>query len=180
MDAQLFSTAVAALTVVAQVATVVLVALLVRDRRAGSKSALGALLHRHGLTLAALVAIGGVVSSFVFSDVFGWSPCTLCWYQRAFMIPLAFVLGLAAWLRDRTVIRYALMLAGIGGLIALNHVWLQSGGSSFIPCPAPGPGVVSCDQRFVYEFGYLTIPVMSLTGFAFIAAILAHARNRKG
>jgi disulfide bond formation protein DsbB len=179
MDAQTFSTLISIAVVFGQIATVVLVLLLLRDYRNRSRDAVTSWIHKHGLTLAFLVAFGAVAASFVFSDVIGWPPCTLCWYQRAFMVPLAFILGLAAWKKDRGIIPYALFLAGVGGLIALNHVWLQSGGSSLIPCPAPGPGVVSCDQRFVYEFGYLTIPVMSLTGFAFIGALLAHAQSRK-
>ena len=179
MDAQLFSTAVGVAVAAGEVVTVALVVLYLRDRRSRSRDALTSWIHRHGLTLAALVAVGATVASFIFSDVIGWPPCTLCWYQRGFMISLAFILSLAAWRKDRAVIRYALLLVGVGGLVALNHVWLQSVGGSFIPCPAPGPGVVSCDQRFVYEFGYLTIPVMSLSGFAFLGALLAHARTRK-
>jgi disulfide bond formation protein DsbB len=179
MDPQNFSTLTSIAVVFGQIATVVLALLLLRDYRNRSRDSLTSWIHRHGLTLAFLVSAGAVIASFIFSDVIGWPPCTLCWYQRAFMIPLAFVLGIAAWKKDRAIIPYALVLAGVGGLIALNHVWLQSGGSSLIPCPAPGPGVVSCDQRFVYEFGYLTIPVMSLTGFAFVGALLAHAQVRK-
>lgn len=179
MDAQLFSSIISILTVAGQIFTVGLALLLLRDFRARSRDGLTTWIHQYGLWLAFAVALGAVVGSFIFSDVIGWPPCTLCWYQRAFMIPLAILLGVAAWRRDRQIIPYALVLAAVGGLIALNHVWLQTSGISLIPCPAPGPGVVSCDQRFVYEFGYLTIPVMSLTGFAFVGALLAHAQVRK-
>jgi disulfide bond formation protein DsbB len=175
---ELFSFSVSILTLVGQVVTVVLALLLMRDYRSRSRSAITTWIHKYGLVLAFLVALGAVVGSFIYSDVIGYPPCTLCWYQRAFMMPLVVLLGIAAWKRDRSMVPYALSLAAIGGLIALNHVWLQSSGTSLIPCPAPGPGVVSCDQRFVYEFGYLTIPVMSLTGFAFIGALLAHAQVR--
>jgi disulfide bond formation protein DsbB len=175
MDTPLFTGVVSVLVFVGQIVTVGLALLLLRDYRVRSRDALTRWIHKHGLTLAFLVVLGAVAASFVYSDVIGYAPCTLCWYQRAFMIPLVFLLGIAAWRKDRAIIPYALALAGIGGLIALNHVWLQTGGGSFIPCPAGG---VSCDQRFVYEFGYITIPVMSLTAFAFVGALLAHAQVR--
>jgi disulfide bond formation protein DsbB len=179
MDAALFSVLVSTATVVAQIAAVLIAVALVRDLRAPSRMPFSAWLHKHGITLAFLVALGATVTSFIFSEVIRWAPCTLCWYQRAFMVPLTVLLGLGLWWRDRNVTRYALIFALIGGAIALNHVWLQFSGMSLIPCPAPGPGVVSCDQRFIYEFGYLTIPVMSLTGFALIALLLGHARPRR-
>lgn len=177
MDAQLFSGIVSVMVFAGQIAVAILALLLLRDYRARSRDALTAWVHRNGLWLAFAVAFGAVVASFVYSDVIGYAPCVLCWYQRAFMIPLAVILAIAAWRKDRSIVPYALALAAIGGLIAINHVWLQSVGGSLIPCPADGP---SCDQRFVYEFGYITIPVMSLTGFAFIGALLAHAQVRKG
>lgn len=175
MDVRLFTTAVSVMVLVAQAGTVVLALLLMRDLRARSRDAFTGWIHRNGLWLAFVVAFGAVAASFVYSDVIGYQPCTLCWYQRAFWIPTAVILGIAAWRKDRKVIPYVLALAAIGGLIALDHVWLQSGGTSLIPCDATGP---SCDQRFVYEFGYVTIPVMSLTGFAFVGAILAHTQAR--
>ena len=33
-------------------------------------------------------------------EVLGQIPCSLCWFQRAFMFPLAIVLGLGVWWRD--------------------------------------------------------------------------------
>lgn len=178
MDAQVFSTLVSIAVVIGQIVTVGLILLFLRDTRARSRDAITSWIHKHGLALAFLVALGAITTTFIFSDVIGWTPCTLCWYQRAFMIGLTVILGIAAWRKDRAIIPYALAFVGLGALVALNHVWLQAGGLSLIPCPAPGPGVVSCDQRFIYEFGYLTIPVMSLTGFAFIGALLAHAQVR--
>jgi disulfide bond formation protein DsbB len=179
MDAQLFATLVSIATVAAQLVTVGLALLLLRDYRQRSRDAFTTWIHNHGLVLAFVSALGALVTTFIFSDVIGWTPCTLCWYQRACMIGITVILGVASWKKDRAIIPYVLTLAAIGGLVALNHIWLQSSGVSLIPCPAPGPGVVSCSQRFVYEFGYLTIPVMSLTGFAFIGALLAHAQVRK-
>lgn len=177
MDAQLFTGVVSVMVFIGQIVTAVLVLLLLRDYRNRSRDAITTWIHKYGLWLAFLVAFGAVASSFVYSDIIGYPPCTLCWYQRAFWIPSVILLGIAAIRKDRKIIPYVLGLVAIGALIAVDHIWLQSGGSSLIPCAASGP---SCDQRFVYEFGFITIPVMSLTGFVFVGALLAHAQVRKG
>lgn len=172
-----FSLLLSIATVLAQVATVVLFLLWLRDRKSGTRDALTSWLHRNGLWLAAAVAVVASVSSLVFSEAIGFPPCKFCWYQRTLMYPMAVILAIAAWVRDRNVIRYALGLALVGGLVALNHTVLQAGGGSLLPCSAPGIGTEGCDQRFVFEFGFVTIPMMSLTAFAFIGALLAHASN---
>src|SRR3546814_15174850 len=53
-----------------------------------------------------------------------------CWFQRAFMFPLAAILGLGVWWQDRTVGRYGIALALAGAAVALWHFGLYLG---FIP-----------------------------------------------
>jgi disulfide bond formation protein DsbB len=50
-----------------------------------------------GLWLAWLVAATATAGSLSFSEVAGFPPCDLCWYQRIAMYPLVVVLGVAAW-----------------------------------------------------------------------------------
>src|SRR3546814_18684283 len=68
--------------------------------------------------------------SYWSSDV--CSSDLLCWFQRAFMFPLAIILGIAAFKSDRAVVPYGLALAAGGGLIALYHSLLYVG---VIPAP---------------------------------------------
>jgi len=164
-------------TVLAQAATLVLLVLLVRDWRAGWRDAFTTWLHRNGLGLAGAVALAAALGSLALSGLVGYAPCKLCWYQRSFMYPLAVILPMAAWLRDRRIIRYALALVLVGGFVALNHTILQGGGTSLIPCSAPGIGTQGCDQRFVFEFGFVTVPLMSLTAFSLVAVLLGHASS---
>lgn len=120
------------------------------------------------VTLAAL-------GSLYYSYIIGFEPCVLCWYQRIFMFPLVFILGLSLWRRDESGTDYALMLGGVGTLIAAYHVSLQFIGSSpFLPCSAEG---VSCLKLYVLEFGYISIPVMSLTIFAWVMLVLIARRH---
>ena len=63
--------------------------------------------------LAAAVAASATAGSLYFSEVADFVPCQLCWYQRIAMYPLAVILPLALWRRDRAVGQYALVLGGI-------------------------------------------------------------------
>src|SRR4051812_10965964 len=53
--------------------------------------------------LAALVAVVATCGSLYLSEVAHFVPCTMCWYQRIAMYPLAPMLVVAAWRRDRGI-----------------------------------------------------------------------------
>lgn len=117
--------------------------------------------------LLALVATGG---SLYFSEVVGYIPCTLCWYQRIFMYPLVIVLGFGSYQQDRNAITYGLPFAVIGWVIALYHVLMQK-----LPnfgSDAVCAGGVSCVDPYINWFGFITIPVLSLAAFTGIAVLL--------
>ena len=128
---------------------------------------------RPALGTAALVAAASTVGSLIYSEVFGFEPCRLCWYQRIAMYPLAVILTVAWWRRDRFVVRYATPLAVIGALISGYHLLTQWVLPESGACGA-GP---SCSIRDVTEFGFVTIPFMALAGVLAVLAALRIARN---
>ena len=127
---------------------------------------------KNGLLFAFLVALGATSFSLYYSEIAGFEPCVLCWYQRIFMYPLIIILGIALHKKDRSIVSYALPLSAIGALIAIYHNYIYYGGQSILPCNAFGQGV-SCAIRYVFEFGYITIPIMSLTGFLLMIFFLS-------
>jgi disulfide bond formation protein DsbB len=122
------------------------------------------------LPLAGTVAVVATLGSLYFSEIADFPPCRLCWFQRIGMYPLAVMLPIAARRRDQAVRWYALPLAVGGGLVSAYHVVverfpsLESGA-----CDAVNP----CSTIWVEHLGYITIPVMALSGFALIVALLA-------
>ncbi len=128
-------------------------------------------IHKKSMLFALIVSLAATLGSLFYSEIAGYEPCKLCWYQRIFMYPQPILLGLAIWLKDRAVIKYILILSIIGGLIALYHYLLQLGVVPNGACAVVGYSV-SCARRFVMEMGYITIPMMSLTAFGLIATIL--------
>jgi disulfide bond formation protein DsbB len=164
-----------ALLSLACVAGVLVVAVLTASGALGGPGAgLRAGLGPAALALGAAVAVVATAGSLYYSEVVGFVPCKLCWFQRIAMYPLALLLPIAAVRRDRGVRPYALPLSVLGLGVSAYHTWLQayppSGGSGFCTADAP------CTDRHVWELGFVSIPFMALTGFAFITAMLVVAR----
>ena len=74
-----------------------------------------------------LIAAAATLGALFFGEVMKVPTCSLCWYQRIFMFPLALLLPLALFPFDARITRYALPLAVIGWGIALFHVLLVEG-----------------------------------------------------
>ena len=130
------------------------------------------------LVFAWLVAIAATAGSLYYSEVRGFVPCELCWYQRIFMYPLVLILGLAVWRLDLGVRPYVLALALVGGTISLVH-YLEQKLPGFAPTSCNATPV-PCDLHYVNHFGFVTIPFMALVAFALIIlAMLALDENAR-
>lgn len=118
-----------------------------------------------------LIALVSTLGALFIGEVMGRTPCVLCWYQRIAMFPLAVVLGVACYLSDLNVRRYALPLAIGGGAIALWHSLLFAGfiSEAIQPCTQTGP---SCSGEDQVLFGYLPLPYLSLAAFSLISLLL--------
>ena len=140
-------------------------AIVARFGRGGAAGSLLADVRRFGLWLAWLVALVTTLGSLYFSEVAHFTPCKLCWYQRIAMYPLALVLLVAAGRRDRKIGWYVVPVATIGAAFAVYHTQLQAfpqQHSSFCTLTEP------CTVRYVWEFGFVSLPFMALAAFVFI------------
>ena|SRR3989344_5598287 len=135
-------------------------------------------ISQNGLLLAFIVALSSVFFSLFYSEFIGYEPCALCWYQRIFIYPQVVLLGIAMFKKDYGVIKYSISLSIIGGLLAGYHYFLQLGLISGLPCPAVGTSL-SCSKLLVNQFGYITIPMMSLTAFSMIIVFLLFYKLEK-
>jgi len=124
-----------------------------------------------GAFLVSSIATGG---SLFFSEIAGFAPCELCWYQRICVYPLSIVTLLAALAGDHRVARYLLPLPIVGAGLAVYHLLVENGvvGQS-TACLVSAPG--GCATKWIDEFGYMTIPMISLTVFALLTALLGFA-----
>ncbi len=134
-------------------------------------------LKKHSFHFAFLMALGAIIGSLMYSEVFHFAPCTFCWWQRIFMYPQAIVLAIGIYLKDLKVWLTSIILSGIGICFSTYHVLLQSGAIG--PSGACTTGDVSCTRIDVLIFGWITIPIMCLVLFAGILtfAYMAHKKT---
>ena len=128
---------------------------------------------RHPIAWAWVVALVASSGSLYLSDVVGFVPCLLCWYQRIAMYPLVLVLGVAMVRGDASVWRYAMPLSVAGALIAAYHVTIQLQPTLDVGMCSAG---ASCTGRYLNVFGFVSIPVMAGMGFLLVTALLALVR----
>jgi disulfide bond formation protein DsbB len=139
-------------------------------------------LNRSSLYIALAAAWVAMLGSLYFSEVKGYVPCELCWYQRILMYPLAAVIAVGLLTRDRHLPKYVLPLSTLGFFVALYHYLLEKTDwfDSFAVCSAG----VSCTTMWINWFGFVTIPFLSLLGFTIITlmsvvALLAGEPNEE-
>jgi len=129
---------------------------------------------RNALWWAFIVALGTMLGSLYLSEVMHFVPCPLCWYQRICMYPLWVALLVGGLRRDKGVYLYVLPPAIVGALFAIYHTQLQA-----FPkqtgrfCNA----AELCKVRYIYEFGFVSIPFMSLSAFTFIIVMMLIVRS---
>jgi disulfide bond formation protein DsbB len=140
------------------------------------------LLWGYELWAAFVVAAVGTGGSLFYSEIAGFPPCELCWFQRICMYPLSILVLFLAWHADNRVARYLLALPVAGAGISIYHMLIgyhviTEPAGCFVGAPAgcgvnwiglPPPGVDA-------SFGYLQIPTLALTGFLLLIAFLALA-----
>lgn len=151
-------------TIAGQIIVVVLILNLIVYK---GKGPLSDVVEKYGILFSFVVATVATLGSFFYSEIAGFKPCELCWFQRILMYPQSLLLGMAFWKKDKIIGDYSIVLSGLGAIIAGYHYLLQLGLVPSIACSAIGYSV-SCSQRFVMNFGYITIPMMALTAFLMI------------
>lgn len=167
------------LTIIGQIIIVItLVVLLVSWKRKKSHKLLD-FLNKHAFLFAFIVALISLIGSLTYSEVVGFEPCKLCWFQRILIYPQVAILGMALLKRHKEaknyVVKLVMVLLALNAIIAAYHYLLQRGIFTAASCSIVGYSV-SCSQIFVLQFGYITIPMMSLTASLMILVFMLGIR----
>lgn len=149
----MFTTLLVLGTIGIQIATMVFIILWV------TKSPFLIKIRQYSHIALAFIFIGSAFGSLIYEFVFGFEPCLLCWYQRIAIFGVA-ILSLTSDIRKNLLLqRQVLIFSILGLLVAIVHNYIDIIPSGVDLCGA-GP---SCLKRYIYEFGYITIPMMSFT-----------------
>ena len=125
----------------------------------------------HVIVLLFVVSLGAMIGSLSYSEIVGFIPCDLCWIQRIFMYPQAILAFFALLKKDKNIVAYLLPLSILGAIVSLYqsliHWRIISG--SFLACTSSL--TAPCAKVYVLSYGYITIPFMAFTCFAYLIAI---------
>lgn len=128
--------------------------------------------------LLSLTAMGGVATTLLYSEYFGFVPCSLCWLQRIALYPQALMVLLAWRFQDALYFpRYGMVLSLFGFVVAVYQYIYQlipaevrEGG--LMPCLADG--TADCGTKVMEVFGFVTFPFLSAVVFAFLFVLYVH------
>ena len=121
--------------------------------------------------VVAAVATGG---SLYFSQIAGYVPCELCWFQRICMYPLSIILLLAAIDGEYRIVRYVWPLPLVGACVSIYHLLVEN---HVVSTPAACQVGAGCTVKWINEFGYMTIPTLALTAFVLLIGFLGLASS---
>ncbi len=133
------------------------------------------------LELLLIPPLLATLGSLYYSEIAGWAPCRLCWFQRIFMYPQVLLVLIAMYYKTKDVVQYLLPLTFIGMLISLRHYIEQIQAKlapldPLAPCDLTG---ISCAKTYTFHFGYITLPMMAFSAFALVMVILVIIRSKK-
>jgi len=133
------------------------------------------IIKQYNLYFAWLVAVIATFGSLYFSEIRGFVPCELCWFQRILMYPLSIILGIAAFFEDHKVKKYVLPMSVIGICVSTFHYLKQK--TTWFDTVKPCTQGVPCNTQYISWFGFITIPFLALTAFILITLLLTMNKN---
>lgn len=149
----MFTTLMALGTIGIQVATIVFIVLWIQ------KSPLLKKIYPHIPLILGVLFISSVAGSLIYEYSLGYEPCLLCWYQRIAIFGIAILSITGNILNNKTLQKQIFIFSVLGLIIALLHNYIDIVPTGVDICGS-GP---SCLKRYIHEFGYITIPMMSFT-----------------
>jgi len=159
----------------AQICLALLAAAILLKGKSKSIDAAFSCVAKDGRSLAFLISLTAMCGSLFYQFGMQYTPCELCWFQRIFMYPLPFIISVSLIRKRDDVFEFAIPLCSIGALIAAYQCVIQYFPVSSFVCTSAEP----CSLVQSIAFGYITIPLMSLTAFISVAALLYLDARRK-
>lgn len=124
-----------------------------------------------------VISVVATLGSLYFSEIRGFIPCELCWYQRILMYPLTLILGIGTFQNDTSVKRFVLPMAIAGWSFSFYHYLLEKvpGFAPIAPCSQGVP----CNVQYINWAGFITIPFLALTAFTLIIIFMVLLKTVK-
>jgi disulfide bond formation protein DsbB len=171
---ELFSAILALATVAGGIVTL---AALAFENRMTWTSAWLTQVRASGLWIICMITTGAMLGSLYFSEIVGFAPCKLCWYQRIAMYSIAIISFVAALRNDKNIVRYTIVLAPLGLVVSTYHYlleWFPTLETNVCSLDVP------CTAVWFRELGFVTLCFMAGCAFITVIAVsLAIIREEK-
>jgi disulfide bond formation protein DsbB len=128
-------------------------------------------LHTFRTEIIFILSFGSVMGSLFYSEILHMPPCSLCWYGRIIMYPIALISAVALYYNKKDSREYILPLGILGAILSLYHIAVQAKWINSFLCSTDGN--TPCNVIQLQAFGFLTIPMMGLLVYITIIALLA-------
>jgi disulfide bond formation protein DsbB len=112
-----------------------------------------------------------IVGSLIYSEIFKFEPCLLCWWQRVFIYPVFFIALIAVIKKEKNPFQYINPLIWTALIFSLYHNYLiiTAQNKDVFLCDTDLAG--ACSERYVEILSVIDIPFMALSVILFIAAL---------
>ena len=118
-------------------------------------------------SLALITVSISTLTSLYYSEIANFYPCKLCWFERIAMFPLLPLLLIGSISKEKIFLKWTPVFSITGFLISGYHYLLQINFSKAEICYSEVP----CTEKWIWEYGYISIPMMGLTAFGIITII---------
>jgi len=125
------------------------------------------------LYVALLAAWIAMLGSLYFSEVRGFVPCLLCWYQRILMYPLAGLIAFGILRRDHHLPFLVLPFSLLGQGVSTYHYLIQK--TTIFGAEATCKAGVPCTTVWINWLGFITIPLLAMIAFLIITVAMLTA-----
>jgi len=131
-----------------------------------------------------VTTVGSVALSLLYSEYFGFVPCSMCWLQRIALYPQALMAVMAFKAKENIYFPlYSIALSVFGfGVAVYQYIYQMlpketSAAAGIAPCLIDGTG--DCATRVIDEFGFVTFPLLSAITFAFLIILYLNLRRSR-
>lgn len=151
---------------------------LVFDYFSGGQKLYKKYLAKYVWPIITVMTFGGVAITLLYSEVYGFVPCSLCWLQRIALYPQALMAIFAYKMKDAVFFPlYGIILSVFGLAVAIYQYIYQMvpaevRDSGFAPCLADGSA--DCATKVIEVFGFVTFPFLSAVMFTFLIVLYLH------
>jgi disulfide bond formation protein DsbB len=127
--------------------------------------------YQHVIYSMIFILVCGVVGANIYELVYGDLPCVMCWYQRVLIYPMLILAIAELFFKTYKAYLFIAVLAALNLFLAGYHYYYHFQRyvmENILSLPCSGGLLPACTEAGVISFGFVTMPLMSVSMSAVI------------